>query len=425
MRSFRQFKEPCEAAFCRYYYHMRVMFAVAALAFLIPVTAQDKTPPSSLPSKFRAAINGAELVLTWEAAPDPAGGFELYRSASPFTEANFAQSQALQKVAPALRTLSYYPQDSTAWYYALLPLDATGKAQLSFIPGKTVTAVAISVTPLPAPIGPPAVKGIQNLVASVGKNQLTLGFTISVGTGNVLVYRSLSPFTDSTSLLSASLIATIPESTLSFVDYPVPGLSYFYALVRESRVKEGSVAFGQGSETATIGPIGIASGAETTTLPETSDLSRSYPLPSWLFAKPGDPGLGLRSAAVSEQTEKAIATILAPYPPKIPAAPPISILDEDRGQARGGEDYALSLIVQGPLKARDWRSAIDQLQRYLSLNRSPSVASRAHFYLGQAYAMRGQYRDSFFEFLLARDFHAPETRQWLLWLVAVQRGQAG
>jgi hypothetical protein len=222
--------------------------------------------------------------------------------------------------------------------------------------------------------------------------------------------------------LSANLIATIPESTLSFIDYPVPGLSYFYALVRESSLKDGSVSFGSSSESASIGPVGIVAAAESMPLPETSVLSRSYPLPSWLFAKPGDQGLGVRSATLSEQTEKAIAAILAPFPKKNPPAPTFAVLREDRVQARGGEEYALSLILKGPLRVSDWKSAVDQLQRYLSLNRSPAVASRAHFYLGQAYAMTGQYRDSFFEFLLARDFHAAETRPWLLWLVAIQRG---
>ncbi|MDA8410328.1 MAG: hypothetical protein M0001_08050 [Treponema sp.] len=402
---------------------MRKTFAALALIALLPVAAQDQKVLSPLPSRFRAAINGSEIVLTWEASVDPAGGWQLYRSAGAFSEASFARAQALQKVAPALRKLSYSPPDSTPWFYALLPLDASGKPTIAFMPGKTVTAVAISVSVAAAsnPIIPPPSKGIHNFIVAVGKGSLTLGFSISPGTGNVLVYRSLSPFSEPASLLSANLIATIPETTLSFIDYPVPGLSYYYALVKESDLKDGSVNFGTGSDSASIGPVGIAASAESLPLPETSALSRSYPLPSWLFAKPGDPGLGVRSAAIAPQTEKAIAAILGPFPKKNPTIPAFTLLKEDRTQARGGEEYALSLILRGPLKVSDWKSAIDQLQRYLSLNRSPAVASRAHFYLGQAYAMTGRYRDSFFEFLLARDFHAAETRPWLLWLVAAER----
>ena len=46
---------------------------------------------------------------------------------------------------------------------------------------------------------------------------------------------------------------------------------------------------------------------------------------------------------------------------------------------------------------------MDQLRNYLSLNRSPKAAARAHFYLGEALAFMGSARDAFFEFLSARD----------------------
>ncbi|HUX37253.1 MAG TPA: hypothetical protein VMV44_05060 [Rectinemataceae bacterium] len=468
---------------------MRHALALVALVVSLPLLAQDQGGAAGLPSRFRAAINGGVLEMSWDSPSDPAGGWEVLRSPTPFTEASLPGAQLIQKIAAGQRSFNYSSPDDKAWYYALLPLDAKGLAVASFISGRTVTAVAIAVKPTPlaagnqpspkaqpattiapkasggaptipttggsASTGPaapakapaassasgaasqapstaaassappttmPLAKGIWKLEATVGKNRLTLSFAIGSGTGNVLVYRSLSPFSDATSLLSASLIASIPESTTSFIDYPIPGTANYYALVRESALKEGTIGFDKAASAVSLGPVGIVAQGDDRFLPATGNQARSYPLPSWLFAKPGDPGIGNDSVVLSDQTRKAIASILAPYPPTKPLPPAFSVLREDRTQARGGEEYALSLILQSSLKAADWKAAIAQLQSYLSLNRSPAVASRAHFYLGQAYAMTGYYRDAFFEFLLARDFHALETRPWLLWLVAVERG---
>jgi TolA-binding protein len=145
------------------------------------------------------------------------------------------------------------------------------------------------------------------------------------------------------------------------------------------------------------------------------------PLPSWLFGSSDLPDSRRGREALDPETEKAIASILSAYPEAKPKAPALLVLAVDRGQAKGGEDYALSLIIQGSLKRADYPAAISQLRNYLSLNRSEDVTARAHFYLGQALAMTGSYRDAFFEFLLARKAYSPESRPWILYLVSMLR----
>lgn len=441
---------------------MRQLLAAVALCLALPLAPQAAPAQGSLPSRFRVAVQGAELLFSWEAAADPAGGWELLRSPAAFSPASLPAAELVQKLPAAQRSLSYRPSDGKAWYYALLPLDAAGKALAELEAGKTMTALAIAIpadavaaAPAPAstaaaakqvspaasgPAAAPSVPaagstapaetaspapdkpGIYELTATLAESSLRLGFVFGKGTGSVLVYRSSRPFSDATSLLSASLIASLPETTRSFMDFPIPGSPYYYALVSESQLRSGNLSFSKEGGSASIGPLSLSASSDFRPLPETGELARSYPLPSWLFAKPGDPGLGVEPAAISSQTEKAIAAILSPYPKTSPRAPAPALLSEDRSQPRGGEEYALSLILRGSVKAGSWTKAAEELRSYLSLNRSPALASRAHFYLGQAYALTGQYRDAFFEFLLARDFHAAETRPWLLWLVAVERG---
>jgi tetratricopeptide (TPR) repeat protein len=309
----------------------------------------------------------------------------------------------------------------------VLALDAAKKPLLSFVPGKSVTAVGIAnenapaaiAAPLPAPSTGPS-SPISALRSASLPDSVKLSFVVAAGTGSVLVYRGLAPFADAGSLLDAVLIATIPDGVKEFVDYPVPGQSYYYALVSEAALKAGKIEFKAGAN-ATQNPATIATTALYGALPETGDLARITPLPSNLFGSQNDRNTPPRAAALAADTEKAISAILAPFPPPRPLPPALTVLVEDKAQAKGGEDYALSLIIQGPLKREDYAAAIDQLQRYLSLNRSKAVASRAHFYLGQAYAKSGSYRDAFFEFLQARDLHASESRPWILYVIAVLR----
>ena len=57
---------------------------------------------------------------------------------------------------------------------------------------------------------------------------------------NLVVYRSTRPFTGTDSLVSAILVATIPDDGTPFVDYPVPGVPCYYAVIDEPSLRSGS-----------------------------------------------------------------------------------------------------------------------------------------------------------------------------------------
>lgn len=99
----------------------------------------------------------------------------------------------------------------------------------------------------------------------------------------------------------------------------------------------------------------------------------------------------------------------------------MTILPEERKSPSGGEDYALALIAREKLLPGDAAGAAEQLRKYLSLNRGPRAAARARYYLGEALAVEGAYREAFFEFLRARELFAAETAPWIDYLIAVLR----
>jgi TolA-binding protein len=164
-------------------------------------------------------------------------------------------------------------------------------------------------------------------------------------------------------------------------------------------------------------PVQVRASAISLGFGETPPASRTPPLPYFLMedgsaAQSPDQGLP-PPRPISPETAKAIEVILAKAPQVKPAMPAASTLPEELAAPAGGEDYALSIIVSGKIAQKDWAGAIDQLRKYLSLNRGPKASARAHFYLGEALAFSGSGRDSFFEFLSARDFYPLQTKPWI------------
>ncbi|MFZ4617246.1 MAG: hypothetical protein ACOYM2_13745 [Rectinemataceae bacterium] len=394
---------------------MRRITAVIALFLGLGLAAQDRTAVP-LPTRLRVAVKGAEVTLTWDAPSDAPGGWGIYRSPLAIAADSLAKAVRLTIASPNIRTLTAIAPDGAPYFYAVLPLDRSGSPSLSFLPGQTVTRQAVVATGAPAVTVPKITALKINTIKDIAK----LSFTIAAGTGPVLVYRSIGVFKTPASLLEANLISTLPDTTRDFTDFPIPGISYYYALIPESNLKAGRISFVDGLNTLSS-PIFLASTKTMAPLPETGTLARITPLPFHVFASNETIPQRDSPAALLPETEKAIAGILSPYVDPTPRAPALVILAPDRGQAAGGEAYALSLILQGAFAKGDWKASVSQLSSYLSLNRSPAVASRAHFYLAQSLAMTGSSRDAFFEFLKARDFNAPETRQWILYLIKVLR----
>lgn len=393
---------------------MRYALILAGLLAIASPSLAQETPSSPAaspsPTRLRAAYRGAEVILSWESAVNAPGGYAIYRSSEAITGGSLVRALRIGFAAPGDRSFADRPADRAAYFYAIFALDAGGSPFLSFEPGKNITARAVAIEPS-------AENPIEGLIAGVDKDSIRLRYRVMPGLGRLVLYRGTSPFSDAASLLDAVLVSSFEDRDGVFVDYPVPGVDYWYALLPESELKAGRISFRSGSN-ATANSAKIPAGLYRLGLPETPPLARTPPLPAFALAPSDDVNLAGRAQRLSPETEKAIAAILAPYPPVRNPLPSLVTLPEEKTPPTGGEDYALSLIVQGSLRRGDFSAAAEELQKYLSLNRGASAAARARFYLGESLAREGQYRDAFFEFLRARSNYAAETRPWIDYLIA-------
>jgi hypothetical protein len=449
--------------------------ALAAAQGSSPAASQG-TPSATafapFPSRLRAAVKGNLVILTWTDSADVKGKYVVYRSDSALRADTLPSATRLGEVPTGAQTYTDTPPDSKPYFYAVLALADDGTPYQVFMPSKNASSVGIAVNIAPlstvlaatspvAPLAPvasatpaspsPAVKpaagapatpsptaqpapaaGSQAFVSALSAkakgDAIVLSYKASPKS-RLVVYRGSTQLLGAADLLDATLVAAFTDKEGSFVDYPVPGVDYYYAILGEEDLKAGRINIAAGVNSLTS-PTQVRAAAYPAGFAETPPAARTPPLPYFLME---DGGSGRREPppqeegppplrAVSAETQKAIASILERAPKVAPSMPATTILAEEHSAPSGGEDYALSLIVSDRIASRDWAGAADQLRKYLSLNRGPKASARARFYLGEALAFAGSSREAFFEFLSAREFYPIETKPWIEYVLATLQG---
>ena len=378
--------------------------------------AQSAPPdlPSFSPFVSNLAVEARNNMvrLSWADSADVRGPVYVFRSSRPFFE---AVPPDLTPVEIPYGTGFHIDEidGSGTFYYFVAASDLLGRRHDMIL--HEINTVRVSASGETAPfartsaVEPLPGLGISGILARPDGEAVIITYKTPPGLNNLILYRSLHPLRRPEDLLNAVIV----QSGLSspFADYPVPGLSWYYAVISEEEITGGSVGIYPGRN-ATQEAVAIA-GEET---PVTARSVRSMPLPAMSLhnAAPDSDYFSRipETVPLNGETVKALETVRAapavPPPEKKPRA-----FARDLEEPAGGEDSALMRIVQGSFIKRDWRTAHDELQRYLALPHSAATEARARFYLGQTCYFSGKYREALVEFLFAQSLHPAETHVWI------------
>jgi hypothetical protein len=397
----------------------RIYFCV--LIFLISslLSAQESREVfAPFVSRLRVTPGEGNVKLTWKDTKDLDGTCVIYRYSEEIRAENFHKAIKVGEVTHGTESFVDYPDSKGPHYYTVLAKDRNGNMYDLFIPFRNKTISGITLDNLGTEQELAAT--ITGIDTQVQKDSILVTFESSKEDRELIIYRSTTPIRSNTDLAYAQPLRVIPSSRTGFQDFPVPGISYYYAILDSGLVKVGETFFRPG-ENSTILPANIPIGTRVG-LPE-RNISRNLPLPLLPLTLRVDTGeyLGLSEPTrlpekreIGSATKKAVAGIMESVAEIKPAELEPTVLDEDKGSVvSGGEEYTLKSIVNKEFAEERWLECEKLLKNFLSVHRSDEIETRARFYLGQVLYFQGKHRDSFMQFILIQDALYSNVTPWL------------
>jgi hypothetical protein len=413
----------------------RCLFAALAALILTraPLFAQTGgTPPAGTSAggvpyvtQIQVESRNNLVRLSWVDSPSLRGPVYIFRSPEPFGPGN--SHERIRPVEAPYGAQSYIDEvdEPGHWYYFISASRLGGERNDIFLPfvntisvdiadfdgfgllaGRNAAAEAVTRTP-----SEPAVYTLEAVARGDGA---LITFRQNPQVTPLVLFRSVNPIRRAEDLTNAVIIVSGVSSP--FTDYPVPGISYYYALVPEADLLNAANPEISPGRNATIRPVEIPVSARVGL--RNSPEIRAMPLP--LISVTAVSPLG---GSASETRDPAplsprAAEASRGYAPGAGFNRPVykaprAFSQDLRVISGGGEDYSLGTIVQGNFLVRNWNGAREELDRYLSLPRSNAAEARARFYRGQTCYYTGAFREALFEFLLVQDSYPAEAGEWI------------
>jgi hypothetical protein len=449
---------------------MRKTALLLLLAVAAAVAAQETGLEVSAPfvSRLKAQAGQNSVLLTWRESPDLEGKRLVYRGSEELDERSFPRAQLVARLEPAINSYEDFPPDQKPYFYAVLLEDARGRLYKLFIPFRNKTSTAVQVAGLASEETLAA--RITALGAAVSEDAVRLRFQSSKADRDLLLFRSASLMSGPEDLLAAASPVGLNAGATGYMDYPIPGIGYYYAVVDAGLFKLGKVELvpGQNSTTA---PVQVPLGVGRVALPPLQTAMPAAPsqpppaeaalaagqVPASPASEAQAPPAGTRQQAgpeaparrgpstplpllalnldvasggelpptaafiapqsstrpLSPAAQKAVAAVLAEAPPRArPRLQPLALPD-DQGVRGDSEAYGLQAILAEQLLPGKYQDAEAGLAAFLSVQRSEPVTARAHFYLAQVYYLQGRFEQSCLELLLAQDRYYAAAQPWL------------
>ncbi len=391
-----------------------LIFLLLLLSIPLLLPAQEETPVeradvfAPFASRLRVAVRDPQVRLTWRDAADVENAtYEIYRSTVEIDSESLFDAELIASVETGIETYLDTPLEAGSYYYAVLVRSESDELYRIFVPFRNVTIRPVAVEQLETVEDLAA--SVYDIEARIQNESVIIRFDASRSGRQLAIYRSTVPFSTETDLANVTRIEEFESSTRRIVDFPVPGVGYYYAVFDTELVQNGSQTVEIG-ENATAEPIEIPLfGAGRIRVEVPAANARPTPLPFLQLAtglRPGGtivPGATSASVAarpVSLATEEAIASLLAYAPPRESFSPEPVVLPAERAGDQQGAARTLAQVVMQDFAEGKYVDSVDLLQNVLRLPLNEDVEMRVRFYLGQALYFSGETEAAFLEFLL-------------------------
>ena len=260
-------------------------------------------------------------------------------------------------------------------------------------------------------------------VSNISDNRIEISWILPERTAHntvsqIKVYRSTTPINNVDEL---EPISVLPGNFISYIDNPPDSKEYFYAVITVIEdVADGSdVPYNlllPGVNSTTVGvhlkkttpPVQVTKTPKRRSYEE--DELREQPLPYMNIL--GDSRSKSTSLISKESEQKALALVSFNKKASVPQKLTQYIFEEDSEAPIAGDDYLLYEILQNSFLKEDYVKSIEEINNFLSINRSASSTDRATFYLGECYYFTNEYERALTCFLEVQSSYTSLSRKW-------------
>jgi hypothetical protein len=411
------------------YMHRRKLLLGALIVLLLPLSAfvpafaqsdsgADEAGPNPFVSGLRVAVRDPEVRLTWEARPDIAGGYRVYRSTEQIDTESLSESILVAELGDETEVFVDVPPDPGSYFYAVTIVAEDGTEYRLAVPFQNRTEQAVRIERSPDPEALAAT--VQSIQAEVRGEEITVSFDADRADRELVLFRRAAPIANAADLTEAIRVDTVGSNRKRIEDVGVPGVSYFYALLDEVLVASGNMRLEPGRNTTTSA-VQIPLAAERIArVPTDVPRSRFAPLPLLQLDTSAATGRMLeqfgipaRAAPITAQTSEALSALVVAGPSAPSPLSSVERLPTETANNRKGVEGTLAAIVEDQLLVGDYEEAERFLTNLLSLSIDPELEARVRFYRGQALYFQRQYEDAFLAFLAADRWYFEESRRWM------------
>jgi hypothetical protein len=407
----------------------RLYLPLISLLFLLmtlTLAAQEGDPETAFEdtdvfapfvSRIRVAVREPQVRLTWRDAQEVEGPYRIYRHTSEINDRTFPEAELIATVEGGTETYLDTPPEAGNYYYAVLTESEEGDVYEIFIPFRNKTIQPVVISEEESELD--QATRVFNLSATVIGNGIELTYDASRNGREVAIYRSTVPIRGFDSLSIATRITVIESIQRRYVDYPVPGVPYYYGAfdTAEIEAQELNVESGENVLREPV-QVRISDARSMVELPPRVS-RRSTPLPllrlesTSVTAGTGELARIPQPQPLDPPTRDALDQILLSAGEEPPPTMEPVILPTERVLDARGTAATLTEIVQDEFAAGNYQAASRLLSNLLSITLEPRLAARARFYFGQSKYFLGEYRNAFLSFLLAQQEYHTEARPWM------------
>ncbi len=373
-------------------------------------------------SGLSAEARDNRIIISWRPAPAEIDSYVIFRSSFPIDSDSFHKAVEAGVVQGSMTSYIDTPPDTSDYYYGVLGRSPGGTLYKLFIPYRNVLLDAVAVeTGLSPEQNATSITGISAVPTD---ESIEIRYESSNPDRRVIVFRSNRPIRSENDILDSSAVATTQSSEQVFVDTPLGGIPYYYAILDAEIAKSGAYPLNIG-ENVLSNPVSLPisrSGIDHDK-PKISLTPLPYLLLSSTILSGEEIGRGFNFTSLpSPLSEETLDTwkrieekVLQPVPSE--KVNP-RILQTETADKLRGEEQMLASIVAIPFSSREiesvnWNRVEHDLIKFMNVRRSANVKDRAEFYLGQSYYFQGEYDKALVTFLTAQDSLYSEVQPWI------------